>query len=81
MKMYAVAVLMAVVIALQLALWVKFRAEARGHRIGVRTLQLLLVIAGAVVMGSRPQWTLSVFLCVLIGIIALSFVPTGRKTV
>ncbi len=81
MRMYAVGVLMAVVVALQLALWAKFRNEGRGHRIGVRTLQLLLVIAGVIMMGSLPQWKFSVFLCVLAGIIALSFVPVKRRRV
>ena len=79
--MYAVVILMAVVIGVQLALWAKFRNEERGRRIGIGTLQLLLVVAWVVVTDFGPQWLLSVSICALIDIIALSFVPARRKRV
>jgi hypothetical protein len=81
MKMYAAGVLIAVVIAVRLVLWARFRNDSSGRRIGIGTLQVLFVIAGVAVMSYWPQWTLSAFVCVLIGIIALSFVPARRRRV
>jgi hypothetical protein len=81
MKMYAAGVLIAVVIAFQIALWAKFRNEPRGRRIGVRVLQFLLVVAWMVVVGFRPQWTLGMFGFALLGVVALSFVPARKSGV
>jgi phosphatidylserine synthase len=78
-KDYAVVILMAFVVAVRLALWAKYQNEERGRRVGISTLQLLLVIALMVVIGFSPPWTRTAFLCALVGIIALSFIPTRKK--
>ncbi len=78
--MFAVAILMAVVFASRFAIWLKLRNDERGRRIGIGTLQLLFVVVWAILTDLRPQWTVSLFVCALIGIIALSFVPAAKRT-
>ncbi len=76
---YAVALVITVLIAVRFALWGKYRNEARGHRIAIGTLQLLLVVFWVILVGFRPQWSLSVSMFALFGIIALSFVPARKN--
>jgi len=75
---YAAGILLLIVLVTRIALWVKFRHRDLGRRIGIGTLQLLLVGAAAVLLEWRPNATMRVFLGALAGIVILSCVPTKR---
>ncbi len=75
---YATGILLIIVLVIRIALWVKFKHNDRGRRIGIGTLQLLLVVAAAVLLEWRPDATMRVFLGALAGIVMLSCIPAKR---
>ena len=78
---YAVYIMLLVVFGCRIALWAKFVGNDRGRRVGVSTLQLLIVVLAMAILNWFPYAGWEVLLCGLAGIIALTFVPAKKTTI
>ena len=77
---YAAGILLIAVVGCQIALWAKFRGDDPGRRVGISTLQFLVVVAAVTFLRWFPNATLEVLLAALTGIVALSFLPVKKTT-
>jgi uncharacterized membrane protein YccC len=77
---YTAGILLIAVFVCRIALWARFRDDARGRRVGVSTLQLLVVVVAMTVLKWFPTATLGVFFLALAAIVALSFLPAKKTT-